>query len=211
MEPPYIRQEQARAKERSLYLETLKKESNRQETNTDEFTPIDAGIEQSTANREWARLNENDEMQAQELYVFQTSLGTSRLKEEVDRFGNCFFLSLARQWLLSQERPPSNTPYIPDADLYKTTAFSISDQVLDYMLAHRSDFEDSFANRQKEAGEAYQTGQPDALDSATVLPFCPPVGNVMKSPAEKSWTSVFGRHTVASGAVRDASEASSTP
>ena len=145
LEPPYIRQEQARAKERSLYLETLKKESNRQETNTDEFTPIDAGIEQSTANREWARLNENDEMQAQELYVFQTSLGTSRLKEEVDRFGNCFFLSLARQWLLSQERPPSNTPYIPDADLYKTTAFSISDQVLDYMLAHRSDFEDSFA------------------------------------------------------------------
>ena len=53
------------------------------------FTPIDAVIEQSTTNREWARLNAKDEMQVQELYAFQTFLGTSRLMgEEVDPFGN---------------------------------------------------------------------------------------------------------------------------
>ncbi len=81
---------------------------------------------------------QQDAKQAQELQAFQIYLHEHGLKEEeVDPFGNCLFLSLARQVVPMQEGMYPTTTPVDVKDVYKITALSICRQALEYMLAHR--------------------------------------------------------------------------
>jgi hypothetical protein len=70
---------------------------------------------------------QEDAKQARELQAFQIYLHEHRLKEEeVGPFGNCLFLSLARQVTSIQEQLYPTTFPIDDKDSCKTTVLSTS-------------------------------------------------------------------------------------
>jgi hypothetical protein len=121
--------------------------------------------------------------QRQETRVFQEHLQEHGLREEeVEAFGNCLFLSIARHMDKEADTYSSETPEDPES----WTAGRVRNQALDHMLRYRSSFENSFGkksstlmvndqmvadNRTDSVLEEVQAAdmERDALDSATDL------------------------------------------
>jgi hypothetical protein len=85
--------------------------------------------------------------QRQETRFFQDYLQKHGLREEeVEVFGNCLFLSIARHVTKEADKYSSETPEDPESR-YKGTASMIRNLALDHMLRHRSSFESSFGKK----------------------------------------------------------------
>ena len=85
--------------------------------------------------------------QRQETRVFQDHLQEHGLREEeVEVFGNCLFLSIARHVAKESDMYSSETPEDPESR-YKKTARMVRNLALDHMLGHRSSFESSFGKK----------------------------------------------------------------
>ena len=82
-----------------------------------------------------------------ELRAFQDYLHEHGLREEeVDAFGNCLFLSIARHVTETENMYSTETPEDPKS-LYSETASAIRNVALDHMLEHRPAFEGSFGRK----------------------------------------------------------------
>ena len=125
----------------SLYRELL--ERARQDPATQERDLEEAMT--GTPNKK--RQLQEDVKQVQEMRAFQDYLHEHGLREgEVDAFGNCLFLSIARHMTEQEAMYSTATPEDPKS-LHSNTARSIRNLALDHMLEHRSAFEGSFGSK----------------------------------------------------------------